>query len=80
MSLGCRSVGFESSAELLLSILLLLKMQRKPNSQMWVKIERLCVKTFTVFMDTKMSVNVKYSRIPNNKDRHVNHYDVTGTH
>ena len=30
-------------------------------------------------MDTKMSANVKYSIISNNKDKLVNHCDVTGT-
>ena len=32
------------------------------------------------FMDKKMSVTVKHSKISNNKDRHVNHCDVTGIH
>ena len=31
-------------------------------------------------MDKKTSVSVKYSIFSNNKDRHVNHCDVSGTY
>ena len=31
-------------------------------------------------MDTKMSINIKYRIISNDKDRPVNHCDLTGTH
>ena len=44
---------------------------------MYVKKDNVLIKTF---MDSKISINVKYSRISNDKDRHVNHCDFTGTH